>query len=53
MKKGRIAATHLGCWRAPAGSAERAASWLSKHFTYWWLEQRGVRTRSLREAEHI
>ncbi len=20
---------------------ERAASWLSKHFTYWWLEQRG------------
>jgi ERCC4-type nuclease len=21
-------------------AAERAASWLSKHFTYWWLEQR-------------
>jgi hypothetical protein len=20
---------------------ERAASWLSKHFTYWWLEQHG------------
>lgn len=24
---------HLAC--------ERAASWLSKHFTYWWLEQNG------------
>jgi ERCC4-type nuclease len=23
-------------------SAERAASWLSKHFTYWWLEQHGL-----------
>ena len=22
-------------------AAERAASWLSKHFTYWWLEQQG------------
>ena len=22
-------------------ATERAASWLSKHFTYWWLEQRG------------
>lgn len=22
-------------------SSERAASWLSKHFTYWWLEQNG------------
>jgi ERCC4-type nuclease len=22
-------------------SVERAASWLSKHFTYWWLEQHG------------
>lgn len=22
-------------------AAERAASWLSKHFTYWWLEQNG------------
>jgi hypothetical protein len=22
-------------------ASERAASWLSKHFTYWWLEQNG------------
>ncbi|MCR4415848.1 MAG: hypothetical protein NUV77_25825 [Thermoguttaceae bacterium] len=22
-------------------ATERAASWLSKHFTYWWLEKRG------------
>ena len=22
-------------------AAERGASWLSKHFTYWWLEQNG------------
>lgn len=22
-------------------ATERAASWLSKHFTYWWLEQSG------------
>ena len=22
-------------------AAERAASWLSKHFTYWWLENNG------------
>ncbi len=22
-------------------STERAASWLSKHFTYWWLEEHG------------
>jgi ERCC4-type nuclease len=22
-------------------ATERAASWLSKHFTYWWLEQQG------------
>ncbi len=22
-------------------ATERAASWLSKHFTYWWLEQEG------------
>ncbi len=22
-------------------ATERAASWLSKHFTYWWLEQNG------------
>lgn len=23
-------------------ATERAASWLSKHFTYWWLEQNGL-----------
>jgi ERCC4-type nuclease len=28
--------------RAPALATERAASWLSKHFTYWWLEERGL-----------
>ena len=22
-------------------ATERAASWLSKHFTYWWLENKG------------
>ena len=22
-------------------ATERAASWLSKHFTYWWLEKQG------------
>ena len=22
-------------------ATEKAASWLSKHFTYWWLEQNG------------
>lgn len=22
-------------------AGERAASWLSKHFTYWWLERNG------------
>jgi ERCC4-type nuclease len=27
--------------RVRALSAEKAASWLSKHFTYWWLEQNG------------
>lgn len=26
---------------AKALATERAASWLSKHFTYWWLEQQG------------
>ena len=26
---------------AQALATERAASWLSKHFTYWWLEQQG------------
>ena len=24
-------------------ATEKAASWLSKHFTYWWLEQNGHR----------
>jgi len=23
-------------------STERAASWVSKHFTYWWLEENGL-----------
>ena len=23
-------------------ATERAASWLSKHFTYWWLEEKGM-----------
>ena len=23
-------------------ATERAASWLSKHFTYWWLQQHGL-----------
>jgi len=23
-------------------ATERAASWISKHFTYWWLEQNGL-----------
>lgn len=27
--------------RIKALATERAASWLSKHFTYWWLEQNG------------
>lgn len=27
--------------RVRALSSEKAASWLSKHFTYWWLEQNG------------
>ncbi len=27
--------------RNPYLATERAASWLSKHFTYWWLEQNG------------
>lgn len=27
--------------RNRALATERAASWLSKHFTYWWLESRG------------
>jgi len=27
--------------RIGALTEERAASWLSKHFTYWWLEEHG------------
>ena len=27
---------------AQALATERAASWLSKHFTYWWLEQQAL-----------
>ncbi len=27
--------------RNQALATERAASWLSKHFTYWWLEEQG------------
>lgn len=27
--------------RDQALATERAASWLSKHFTYWWLEEHG------------
>ena len=23
-------------------ATERASSWLSKHFTYWWLEEHGL-----------
>jgi ERCC4-type nuclease len=33
-------------------ATERAASWLSKHFTYWWLEQNGHR-RLLVDADHL
>lgn len=29
---------------------ERAASWLSKHFTYWWLEEHGM-GRVLQEGD--
>jgi len=28
--------------RDRALATERAASWLSKHYTYWWLEERGL-----------
>ena len=28
--------------RNQALATERAASWLSKHFTYWWLEEQGL-----------
>jgi hypothetical protein len=27
--------------RNRALATERAASWLSKHFTYWWLQRNG------------
>lgn len=33
-------------------ATERAASWLSKHFTYWWLEQAG-HTRELIDTDHL
>lgn len=33
-------------------SAERAASWLSKHFTYWWLEQHGL-SRVLIDSDRL
>lgn len=33
-------------------ATERAASWLSKHFTYWWLEQHGY-GRTLIDADKL
>ncbi|HZK82873.1 MAG TPA: ERCC4 domain-containing protein [Humisphaera sp.] len=33
-------------------ATERAASWLSKHFTYWWLEQNGYE-RILIDADKL
>jgi ERCC4-type nuclease len=33
-------------------ATERAASWLSKHFTYWWLEQNGY-GRVLIDADRL
>jgi len=33
-------------------ATERAASWLSKHFTYWWLEQAG-HARELIDTDHL
>lgn len=33
-------------------ATERAASWLSKHFTYWWLEQNGL-TRVLIDSDGL
>jgi ERCC4-type nuclease len=33
-------------------ATERAASWLSKHFTYWWLEQNG-HGRVLVDTDHL
>ena len=33
-------------------ATERAASWLSKHFTYWWLEKQG-RGRVLIDSDEL
>ena len=33
-------------------ATEKAASWLSKHFTYWWLEQNGHR-RLLVDSDNL
>jgi ERCC4-type nuclease len=33
-------------------ATERAASWLSKHFTYWWLEQHGF-SRVLIDSDRL
>lgn len=33
-------------------ATERAASWLSKHFTYWWLEQNN-QDRTLIDTDHL
>jgi ERCC4-type nuclease len=33
-------------------ATEQAASWLSKHFTYWWLEKRGL-GRVLIDSDHL
>jgi len=33
-------------------ATERAASWLSKHFTYWWLEQQGL-GRALIDSDRL
>jgi ERCC4-type nuclease len=38
--------------RDRALAAEKAASWLSKHFTYWWLEQ-NRRGRVLIDTDHL
>lgn len=38
--------------RDRALAAEKAASWLSKHFTYWWLEQHGHR-RLLVDSDNL
>jgi ERCC4-type nuclease len=33
-------------------ATERAASWLSKHFTYWWLEKNGY-GRALQDSDKL